>query len=94
MSKPTGWLAVFPALIALTVCSSASAQTTQSRVLVHAGKLLDVKTGHIATDQVIVIEGDKIVSVGPAGSVKSSPGKWGWSRRSRRQTSRKLLGQA
>jgi len=40
--------------------------------LVRTGRLLDVKTGKIATDQVIVIERDKIVSVGPASSVKAS----------------------
>src|SRR5580700_7330955 len=35
-----------------------------SRVVVHAGKLLDVRSGKTLTDQAIVIEGGKIVSVG------------------------------
>src|SRR5882724_7027698 len=35
------------------------------RVMVHAGKFLDVRTGKILTDQAIVIEAGKIVSVGP-----------------------------
>jgi imidazolonepropionase-like amidohydrolase len=44
-----------------------SAQTAAARrVIVRAGKLLDVKTGKTLSDQAIVIEGDKIVSVGPA----------------------------
>jgi imidazolonepropionase-like amidohydrolase len=35
-------------------------------VVVHAGRVLDVKSGKFLPDQAIVIEGDKIVSVGPA----------------------------
>ena len=34
--------------------------------MVRAGKVLDVKSGRTLTDQAIVIEGDKIVSIGPA----------------------------
>src|SRR5881398_3514474 len=36
-----------------------------SRIIIHAAKLLEVKTGKTLADQAIVIEGDKIVSVGP-----------------------------
>ena len=42
------------------------AQTPAHRVVIKAGRLLDVKTGEVARDQAIVIENDKIVSVGPA----------------------------
>ncbi len=35
------------------------------RVMVHAGKMLDVRSGKTLTDQAIVIAGGKIVSVGP-----------------------------
>jgi imidazolonepropionase-like amidohydrolase len=38
------------------------------RVVVRAGRLLDVKTGKTLADQAILIENDKIVSVGPAAS--------------------------
>ncbi len=48
--------------IGLTAFSSA--QTPVHRVVVKAGRLLDVKTGEMARDQAIVIENDKIVSVG------------------------------
>jgi imidazolonepropionase-like amidohydrolase len=55
------WLAVF--LIFLT--SLGWAQTTAPKtVVIRAGRLLDVKTGKTLTNQTIVIEGDKIVSVG------------------------------
>jgi imidazolonepropionase-like amidohydrolase len=58
------------ALLSATICVTSTAQSTP-RTYVRAGKLLDVKTGKTATDQVIVIEGDKIVSVGLAASVKA-----------------------
>ena len=59
-------------LVLLALSTAVSAQTSGRRTVVRAGKLLDVKTGKIETNQAIVIEGDKIVSVGPASAVKSS----------------------
>src|ERR1039457_1396611 len=44
------------------------------RTLIHAGKLLDVNSGRLLADQAIVIEADKIVSVGPAGAIGASSG--------------------
>jgi imidazolonepropionase-like amidohydrolase len=46
----------------------AVAQQSAQRVVVRAGHVLDVKSGQMLNDQAIVIEGDKIVSVGPASS--------------------------
>ena len=43
------------------------------RVVVRAGHILDVKTGNMLSGQAIVIEGDKIVSVGPDADAKLSP---------------------
>ncbi len=43
-----------------------------SRIIIHAAKLLEVKTGKTVADQAIVIEGDKIVSVGPMAQVQRS----------------------
>jgi imidazolonepropionase-like amidohydrolase len=59
-------------VILLALVALVSAQTTAKRIVIHAGKLLDVKTGKIETNQAIVIQGDKIVSVGAASSVQSS----------------------
>ena len=42
--------------------------------MVHAGKLLDVRSGKTLTDQAIVIEGGKIVSVGPFAQANRSSG--------------------
>jgi len=43
---------------------------TPRHVVLHAGRVLDVKTGKAAADQTIVIEDGKIVSVGPASDAK------------------------
>src|SRR5213594_3527507 len=43
-----------------------------SRIIIHAAKLLEVKAGKTVADQAIVIEGDKIVSVGPMAQVQRS----------------------
>ena len=40
------------------------------KIVLHAAKLLDVKTGTTLRDQVVVIEGEKITAVGSAKSVK------------------------
>src|SRR5213594_4071499 len=45
-----------------------------NRTVLHAARLLDVKTGKISSDQAIVIEGDKIASVGPMSEVRRSSG--------------------
>jgi imidazolonepropionase-like amidohydrolase len=44
------------------------------RVVIHPGHLLDVKTGATLSGQAIVVEGDVIVSVGPAADAKLAPG--------------------
>ena len=43
----------------------AQSSSTPRRVVIRAGHLLDVKTGNTLSGQAIVIEGDRIVSVGP-----------------------------
>jgi len=45
-----------------------------NRTVLHAARLLDVKTGRTSSDRAIVIESDKIVSVGPMSEVRRSPG--------------------
>ncbi len=45
------------------------------REIVHAGKLLDVRTGRILSDQAIVIEGGKIISAGPMSQVSHAAGE-------------------
>src|SRR5258707_15800068 len=61
-------------LLSLVLCAWATGQQPGKRTLIRPGKLLDVKTGKILAGQVIVVEGDRIASVGPAGEVKPSSG--------------------
>jgi imidazolonepropionase-like amidohydrolase len=44
------------------------------RTVVHPGRVLDVRTGQMRANQAIVIEGEKIVQVAPAGDVKAAAG--------------------
>ena len=48
-----------------TAAFGQQAASAPSRTIVRAGKLLDVRTGNTLTNQAIVIEDGKIVSVGP-----------------------------
>jgi len=72
MKKSALYLSKCAILVLLALCIGASSQSSSPRVLVRAGKLLDVRNGKISANQVIVIESGKIVSVGAAASVKSS----------------------
>ncbi|HEX3740560.1 MAG TPA: amidohydrolase family protein [Terriglobales bacterium] len=59
-------------VILLALTASAFGQAAAKRTVIHAGRLLDVKTGKLETNQAIVIQNDKIVSVGPASAAQSS----------------------
>jgi imidazolonepropionase-like amidohydrolase len=63
-------------LLGIAASSLAAAQDAPlpKRTLIHAGKLLDVRSGKLLADQTVVIEADKIVSVGPAGVIGASSG--------------------
>ena len=73
--KPQIWVALLVGIAAHAV--SLTAQTSSApashRVVVHAGHVLDVKTGNTLSDQAIVIDDDKIVSVGPASGMNADP---------------------
>src|ERR1700730_12377854 len=68
MKKTAKWVLSTIVLLsfALSVLGLTQESATRSpeRVLLHAGRLLDVRSGKIRTDQAVVIEGNKIVSVG------------------------------
>ena len=61
-------------LFALPFFAQSSSAPASRRVVIRPGHLLDVKTGNMLTGQAIVIEGDKIVSVGPMADAKSEAG--------------------
>jgi imidazolonepropionase-like amidohydrolase len=67
-------LAMFLAAI-LGIAGRASAQgQAVKRTVIRPGHLLDVRTGELRAGQAILIEGEKIVQVGPASEVKAAPG--------------------
>ena len=55
--------------VLLLLAASAAAQQPKV-VVIRAGRLLDVKAGRVLSNQEIVIEGDRIASVGPAGAAR------------------------
>src|SRR5580704_3542445 len=65
----------FVILLCILVFAISAARAQESKagapadVAVHAGKILDVRTGHFATDQVIWIEGGKIKAIGKAAEI-------------------------
>lgn len=59
-------------VMVLAVIGFAQTEASARRVVVRAGHVLDVKSGKMLADQAIVIEGDKVVSVGPASSAQTS----------------------
>ncbi|HWR17367.1 MAG TPA: amidohydrolase family protein [Terriglobales bacterium] len=61
---------VMAAVVSLLVAVSlAVGQSGPTKTVINAGKLLDVKSGQMLSNQQIVIEGDRIVSIGAAGAV-------------------------
>src|ERR1700694_1103851 len=62
------------ALLAIGLGGSWLGAQGQKAVVIHAGQLFDGKSDRLLTNQVIVIQGDRIAEVGPAGSVKVPAG--------------------
>jgi imidazolonepropionase-like amidohydrolase len=60
-------------VLAATAALGQSPAPAARHVMVRAGRVLDVKTGNTLQNQAIVIEGDKIVSIGPAAQAKAAP---------------------
>ena len=77
MTRRPFWIAL-AALATIGVASShgqTPAQSAQGRTLavtvIRAGRLLDVRAGHLLTDQGILVEGDRIKEVGPYAQVQA-----------------------
>ena len=67
-------LVLFSGLLSCISTAQETSDHRPNRIIIHAGKLLEVKTGKTLSDQGVVIEGDKIVSVGPMAQVQRSTG--------------------
>src|ERR1700730_14543167 len=78
MKKTAKWVLSTIVLLsfALSVLGLTQESATRSpeRVLLHAGRLLDVRSGKIRADQAVVIEGNKIVSVGEMAQANRASG--------------------
>ena len=64
-------LLLITALLPALSAAQASPAAPPHRVVIRAGRVLDVKSGNTLTNQTIVIEGDKIVSIGASSDAKS-----------------------
>ena len=74
MKKPHYSLMLVVALLVLVgqvVTQQIMAQQSSRSVVIHAGHVLDVKTGKLLSDQMLVIEDGKMVSVAGAAEVKA-----------------------
>jgi imidazolonepropionase-like amidohydrolase len=59
----------------LSIAGTAQAQgPAAKRTVIRPGRVLDVRSGELRANQAIVVEGEKIVQVGPAGEVKAAAG--------------------
>ncbi len=64
---------VMAILAGMTVTASAQAPTAK-RTVIRAGHVLNVRSGELRANQVIVVEDGKILQVGPASEVKAATG--------------------
>jgi imidazolonepropionase-like amidohydrolase len=62
------------ALLLLGLGGSSPAAEGQRTVVIHAGQLFDGKSDELLSNQVIIVQGDRIADVGPAASVKIPAG--------------------
>jgi imidazolonepropionase-like amidohydrolase len=61
---------VIAATVVFGICAPSVSQQSSKSVVIHAGHVLDVKTGKLLSDQTLVIEDGKIVSVGTSADAK------------------------
>jgi len=70
LMKRLGCSGIFAVVLVMLV-AQAIAQQSSGSVVIHAGHVLDVKTGKLLADQTLVIEDGKIVSIGAAAETKA-----------------------
>ena len=58
----------------LAICLSSGALPAQERVVIRGGTLVDVRDGSLTPNIEVVVEGDRIVSVAPAGAQPAQGG--------------------
>ena len=63
---------VFLLTLCAAICSAQTQPTTQHTIVLHAARLLDVKSGRVVKPGEVLVQGDQIVEVGA--SVKHPAG--------------------
>jgi len=66
-------VAALAALFGMAITASAQAPTPK-RTVIRAGRVLNVRTGELRSNQAIVIEGDRISQIAPSSEVKAAAG--------------------
>ncbi len=69
--KRSGSLLVLCFLFGGSCLAQTTKITAPAEIVIHAGKVLDVRTGNYLTDQIIWIEGDRIKAIGKAADISS-----------------------
>lgn len=64
----------FLIMLVLTIAATAAHAADPPEVYIRAGRLLDVRSGKMLTDQIIVIRGERIERVGPAAEIRVPQG--------------------
>jgi len=67
-------IALLTLLLVAAGGADAVSQTGSGRILVRPGRVLDVRTGEMRSDQVVVVEGDRIARVAPSAEVTAGAG--------------------
>src|SRR6266853_3882691 len=66
-------VAALTTIVGMAITASAQAPTPK-RTVIRAGRVLNVRTGELRSNQAIVIEGDKISQIVPSSEVKAAAG--------------------
>src|SRR5580700_67953 len=69
--KRSGVLFLLSSILAGVCGAQATKVVAPARIAIHAGKVLDVRTGNYLTDQIIWIEGERIKAMGKSAEISS-----------------------
>src|ERR1700723_2488594 len=69
--KRLGILAFMISSVAWVCAAQTAKSTAPAEIAIHAGKVLDVRTGNYLSDQTIWIEGDRIKAIGKTADISS-----------------------
>jgi imidazolonepropionase-like amidohydrolase len=67
-------IALAVAALAVTAITASAQAPAPKRTVIRAGRVLNVRTGELKTNQAIVIEGDKIAQIAPSSEIKAAAG--------------------